>query len=118
MTNDDRFDNAFCNELADFLNDYEGFLISSKGLTQTTVNKHRHLISAFLWFINHHTAVAGFEDITKVMLNSRFRADLQNNDPGKFSDSFVKHALKGFFSFIYTQHGISTPLLKKEFNLR
>jgi len=33
MTDDDRFDNPFCNELASFLSEYEA-LLASKGFTK------------------------------------------------------------------------------------
>lgn len=116
LNNDEAFDNSFCNELNSFLDEYEVSL-ASKGFTKNTINKHGHLISSFLWFLDGYTTVQGFEDLTKAHLNSKFRAFLTNHYTGEFTGTFSHYALKGFFSFIHEAHGISTPLLRKEFNL-
>ncbi len=113
----DAFDNHFCNELNEYLQDYEKHL-TSKGLTKSTIDKHGHLISVFIDFIDNSTSVAGFEDITKAHLNSKFRAYLKYDYQGEFSDTFISYAQKEYFGFILDKYGISTPIIKSALNIK
>ena len=117
MFDDDLFDNSFCNELKEYADEYELHLLNT-GLTKITANKHGYLLSTFFWFLDGYTQVQGFEDITKAYLNGKFRAHLNNDYKGEFTDTFVNYVLKNYFGFIIDQYGISTPLIKSTLKLK
>jgi len=72
-----------------------------------TVRKHTGIVDLFINFIYQHTDVEQLEEITRGMVNSRFRSWYKKKVWDSATDNDLRVALRKFFQFLATEKGIT-----------
>ena len=80
-----------------------------------TARKHASIIELFINFICWHTDVRSIDEITRGMANSYFRKWYRSKT-GEGTDAELKTAVKRFFQYLATEHGITNEAVLKRFN--
>lgn len=97
----------FVKMLGGTLEGYEAYLREEKGFTQAPVRKHCMVVAMFHEFLPRQTDVWKYEEVTKGMANTHFRAWYKKKVWGGPDLEQVRVSLPKFFAFLREKKGAS-----------
>jgi len=100
---------GFHNKMVSYLGEYQKRLILIK--SSDTAESHCSVIHEFINYIYNYHLVAGIDQITVSMANSKFQADYKRKNKGAIPNETMKKILKDFFTFLYEKHRIKNEKL-------
>lgn len=92
--------------LSETLDEYVTHMQDEKGYTNATIRKHAMVIERFHEFLAHQTDVWKYEEVTKGMANTHFRAWYKKKVWGGPDLEQVRVSLPKFFVFLREKKGI------------
>ena len=108
-------DRAFHNKMVGYLDGYQMYLLLIK--PNENVVSHCTIIHEFINYIYNYHLVAGIEQITVSMANSKFYAFYTRKNKESITKEIMKEILKGFFIFLDGKHGIRNEKLIRGFGI-
>ena len=101
-------------ELQELINEY-GKVLAEK-YSKPTVSKYISVCNMLNEYLQEQE-LGGFEDILGTHCGSKFVQYFNNHTAEGHSANTIKNILKGFFSFVHQQHGITNNHLRKYFKI-
>jgi site-specific recombinase XerD len=86
--------------------EFFNYLLTEKGLTKRTANQHYQVIQLFNDFLESHTDVQDYAEVTKGIANSYFKRWYKSKVWGGPDVDKVSVSIKKFFLFLKEKKGI------------
>lgn len=96
----------FVKMLRDTLDEYVAYMRDEKGYTDATIRRHAAVIEMFHEFLARQTDAWSYEEVTKGMANTHFRAWYKRKVLGGPDLEQVRVSVPKFFAFLREKKGI------------
>lgn len=108
-------DRAFHNKMVEYLDEYQMYLLLVK--SNENLVSHCSIIHEFINYIYNYHLVAGIEQITVSMANSKFYAFYTRKNKESITKETLKEILKDFFIFLNMKYGLNNEKLTRGFGI-